>query len=106
MDPGKPDWPERDRFILSKGHGCLALYYILAKHGFFDYKELSRACQLGAMLGGHPEFGKIPGIEACTGALGHGLPIGVGMALAARMDRQQYRVFVLVGDGECNEGSI
>lgn len=105
-DPASPHWKDRDRFILSKGHGCLALYVILAEKGFFPEDELYRSCSFGAMLGGHPESGKIPGVEASTGALGHGLSIGVGMALAGRMNQRQHRVFVLVGDGECNEGSV
>ncbi|MBI2438268.1 MAG: transketolase [Lentisphaerae bacterium] len=106
VDPRNPQWPERDRFILSKGHGCLALYLILAEKGFFPRDELGRFCQFEGILGGHPEYGKVPGVEASTGALGHGLSIGVGMALAARMDHQAWRVFVLTGDGECDEGSI
>ena len=106
IDPHDPDWPERDRFIFSKGHGCLALYLLLAEKGFFPVEELSRTCAFGAMLGGHPEAGKIPGVEASTGALGHGLSIGVGLALAARIDHRPWRTFVLVGDGESNEGSV
>lgn len=105
-DPGNPDWPQRDRFIMSKGHGCLALYAVLADKGYFAVSELSRFCRFDSFLGGHPERGKIPGVEASTGALGHGLPIGVGMALAARMKGVDTRVFVLTGDGETNEGSV
>jgi transketolase len=105
-DPRSPCWSERDRFILSKGHGCLALYVTLARKGIIPKEELGRFCGFGAMLGGHPEFGKNPGIEASTGALGHGLSFGVGMALAARIDRAAWRVFVLLGDGECDEGSV
>ena len=96
----------RDRFILSKGHGCLALYVVLADKGFFDEKELLTFCQKDSILGGHPEYGKIPGVEASTGALGHGMPIGVGMALASRLQKRKSRVVVLVGDGEINEGSV
>lgn len=96
----------RDRFILSKGHGCLALYVVLADKGFFDEKELLTFCQKDSILGGHPEYGKIPGVEASTGALGHGMSIGVGMALAARLQGRSSRVVVLVGDGEINEGSV
>jgi transketolase len=103
--PKQPDWPERDRFILSKGHGCLALYAILADHGFFPKEELKRFCKPNALLGGHVDA-HIPGIEASTGALGHGLPIGVGMALAARMRGRKSRVFVVTGDGELGEGSV
>ncbi len=106
VDPARPRWPDRDRFILSKGHGCLALYLNLAERGFFPREELFRFCRFEGMLGGHPEFGKVPGVEASTGSLGHGLSLGVGMALAARLDRKPYRVVVLTGDGECNEGSV
>ncbi len=106
VDPVNPSWPERDRFILSKGHGCLALYVVLAEKGFFPREELPRFCSFGAMLGGHPESSKIPGVEASTGSLGHGLSIGVGCALAARLDGAPWRTFVLLGDGESNEGSV
>ena len=104
-DPVNPKWENRDRFILSKGHGCLALYVMLAEKGFFHEDELSMVCAFESRLGGHPEYG-LPGVEAATGALGHGLSIGVGMAIAARIDRKFYRTFVLLGDGECQEGSI
>lgn len=103
--PHEPDWSRRDRFILSKGHGCLALYALLADKGFISPDELDRFCHKDGILGGHPEAGKVPGVEASTGALGHGLPIGVGMALAARIRRQSHRVVVVTGDGEINEGS-
>lgn len=105
-DSQRPDWPERDRCILSKGHGCLALYALLIDKGYFDATELDKFCHVDGKLGGHPEHGKVPGIEASTGALGHGLSIGVGMALAARMQRRDSRVFVVTGDGEINEGSV
>ncbi|MBT5876401.1 MAG: transketolase [Candidatus Latescibacteria bacterium] len=104
-DPANPLWEDRDRFVLSKGHGCLALYLMLADKGFFPEEELFTACSFGSRLGGHPEYG-LPGVEAATGALGHGLSIGIGMALAAQIDRKPYRVFVAVGDGESQEGSI
>ena len=104
--PHQPDWSERDRFILSKGHGCLALYVLLADKGFFPVEELAKQCRPEAMLGGHPERGHIPGVEASTGALGHGLSIGIGLALAARLKRQSHRVFVAMGDGELDEGSV
>ena len=103
---GEPDWAERDRCILSKGHGCLALYAILADKGFFSEEELYRQSRPDAMLGGHPEAHKIPGVEASTGALGHGLSISVGIALAARLQGRDSRVFVIMGDGETNEGSV
>ena len=102
----EPGWPERDRCILSKGHGCLALYAILADKGFFDPGNLDTFCHPEGILGGHPERGKVPGVEASTGALGHGLSIGLGMALAARMQKRDSRVFVVMGDGEINEGSV
>jgi len=106
LDPGNPLWPDRDRFILSKGHGCLALYVALAQKGFIKEDELNKFCEFDAMLGGHPQYGKIPGIEASTGSLGHGLSIGVGIALNARLDNKPYRTFVLLGDGECDEGTV
>jgi transketolase len=104
--PAEPDWPQRDRCILSKGHGCLALYAVLADKGFFPREELPRFCAHDSFLGGHPELGRIPGVEASTGALGHGLAIGVGMALAARIQGRPSRVVVVTGDGELNEGSM
>lgn len=105
-DPTRPDWPRRDRLILSKGHGCLALYALLADHGYFALETLDGFCRRDSILGGHPEYGKIPGVEASTGALGHGLSIGLGMALAARLQGRDSRVFVVQGDGEINEGSV
>lgn len=98
--------PDRDRFILSKGHGCLALYAILAEKGFISKDELKTFCKSDSRLGGHPERGKIPGVEASTGALGHGLPIGVGMAIAAKIRKMNHKIVVLTGDGEINEGSV
>jgi len=105
-DPNNPRWPDRDRFVLSKGHGCLALYAILAEKGFFPEAELWKFCASDGILGGHPEYGKVPGIEASTGSLGHGLSFGVGFAVAAKLDRRGHRVFVLLGDGECAEGTV
>lgn len=101
-----PAWEGRDRCILSKGHGCLALYAVLADKGFFPLTALDRFCRADGILGGHPERGKVPGIEASTGSLGHGLAIGIGMALAARMKGRDTRVFVVMGDGEIDEGSV
>ena len=105
FDPVNPQASDRDRFILSKGHGCLALYAILADRGFFEVNELESFCRPTSRLGGHPERGKVPGVEASTGALGHGVPIGVGMAIGLRLLKSRSRVFVLTGDGEINEGS-
>ncbi|MGD1083264.1 MAG: transketolase [Verrucomicrobiota bacterium] len=105
-DPKNPRWPGRDRFILSKGHGCLALYAVLADKGFFPEAELWKFCASDGILGGHPEYGKVPGVEASTGSLGHGFSMGVGFALAAKLDARPHRVFVLLGDGECGEGAI
>jgi transketolase len=105
VDPSEPSWKERDRCILSKGHGCLALYAVLADKGFFPEEELWSFCKKGALLGGHPEK-KIPGVEASTGSLGHGLPIGVGMALAGKLSGKDWKTYVIMGDGECNEGSV
>jgi transketolase len=104
-DPRQPDDPNRDRLILSKGHGCMALYVMLAEKGFFAEQELWDFCKTGGLLGGHPEH-KVPGVEASTGSLGHGLSFGVGFALNAKMESADYRTYVIVGDGECNEGAI
>ncbi|HXP02993.1 MAG TPA: transketolase [Stellaceae bacterium] len=101
-----PDWEGRDRFILSKGHGCIALYVMLAEKGFFPLDVLDTFCRRDSILGGHPEAGKVPGVEASTGALGHGLPIGVGRAMGLRIKKNDARVFVVTGDGEINEGSV
>jgi len=101
----EPQWGDRDRCILSKGHGCLALYAILADKGFFPKSELDNFCGFNGLLGGHPEI-IAPGVEASTGALGHGLSIGVGMALANRMKKRDSKVVVVMGDGEINEGSV
>lgn len=105
-DPSQPQWPERDRCILSKGHGCIALYVILAEKGFFPTEELWKFCHHNGLLGGHPDATKIPGIEASTGSLGHGLPIAIGMALALKAEQKKPKVYAILGDGECNEGSV
>lgn len=104
-DPKKPKWPERDRFLLSKGHGCITLYVLLQEKGFFPEEELWKFCKFDGILGGHPDP-KVPGIEVSTGSLGHGLPIGVGMAFNAKYEKASHRVFVVLGDGECDEGSV
>lgn len=104
-DPKNPSWPERDRFILSKGHGCITLYVLLQEKGFFAEEELWKFCRFDGILGGHPDP-KVPGIEVSTGSLGHGLPIAVGMAVAAKRRAAAHRVITVLGDGECNEGSV
>jgi transketolase len=104
--PAEPKWPDRDRMILSKGHGCLALYVMLADKGFISADSLDTFCHRDSILGGHPEAGKVAGVEASTGALGHGLSVGLGMALAVRAQKRDSRVFVVMGDGEINEGSV
>ncbi|MNW23383.1 Transketolase [compost metagenome] len=104
IDPRNPRWEERDRFIASKGHSVESLWCVLADLGFFPKEELTTYSQFGTRLIGHPN-NKVPGIEMNTGALGHGLPISVGMALAAKRDGRSYRVFCLMGDGEQAEGS-
>ena len=100
-----PDWPDRDRCILSKGHSAAAIYAVLADLGFFDKSELDKFSQCGGRLGGHPDL-SIPGIEADSGSLGHGLGIAAGLALAAKTDKKDYMSVALLGDGECLEGSI
>ena len=103
--PSEPQWALRDRFVMSKGHCSGAFYSTLAYAGFFPLEQLKTFMDPLSMLNGHPDRNKLPGVEANTGPLGHGLPIAVGMALAARMSNQPWRVFVLVGDGELQEGS-
>ena len=106
LDPAQPDWPERDRFILSKGHGCAALYAVLAESGFFPASWLDTFYLDGSLLSGHVTHKGIPGVEISTGSLGHGLSIATGMALAAKRDGKNHRVFCLMSDGECDEGSV
>lgn len=105
-DPTQPAWPKRDRFILSKGHGAPALYAVLAKAGYFDEELLSTLRTIGSPVEGHPNMRRLPGVEASTGSLGQGLSIGLGHALAARLDGHDYRVYVMIGDGESDEGQI
>jgi len=104
--PDNPAHPDRDRLIFSKGHAALAQYAALAECGYFPFAALSTTKQLGSFLQGHPERGRTPGIEACTGSLGQGLSIGLGMALAARLDGRAYRVYVILGDAELAEGQV
>lgn len=106
IDPAHPQWPERDRFILSKGHAAAAVYAALAEMEFFPVKELDTYYQNGGSLAGHISHDGVPGVEASTGSLGHGLAMGCGMALAGKRDARDYRVFVMLSDGECDEGSI
>jgi len=106
FDPKRPDWPERDYFVLSKGHGCLALYVVLHKHGVLSDNDLQMFCKPGGRLGEHPDCTQVPGAEASTGSLGHGLPFAVGIALGLRINHKPNRVYTLVGDGECHEGTI
>lgn len=105
VDPKNPGWEDRDRFILSKGQGCQALYAVLADMGFFPVAELEQFGKEGSRLEGHPSWA-VPGIEVNTGSLGNGLGIGAGLALSARLQGKNYRVFVLLGDAECHEGSV
>lgn len=106
INPNKPHDPGRDIFILSKGHASMALYAILAEKGFFNKKELETFCEFESILGGHPHRNKVPGVESSTGSLGHGMPIAVGVALGLKIQNKKQKVFVLIGDGESNEGTI
>jgi transketolase len=106
LDPNRPDWPERDRFILSKGHASAILYAALARRGFFPLSDLQNWGQLDCHLQGHPDRLKTPGVEMTTGILGHGIAIGCGLALAARLNQARYQVYVLLGDGECQGGVV
>lgn len=105
LNPTNKNWNNRDRFILSKGHSCASLYAILSDLGYFPVSELQNYQKQGCILRGHPDR-KIPGVEVDSGSLGHGLGIGAGLALSAKMDKKDFLTFVLLGDGECYEGSI
>jgi len=105
-DPRNPPWPDRDRFLLSKGHAALAQYAALAECGYFPKKELGTLKELGTILQGHPEKQRMPGIEAYTGSLGQGLSIACGMAMAGKIDKKDYKVYCIVGDGEIAEGQV
>lgn len=105
-DASNPEWEERDKFILSKGHACYALYAALARAGYFPEEKLRSVGKLGSKFGGHPKMHDIPGIEASTGALGHGLSFAIGIAYANKADQKKSHTYVLLGDGECQEGSI
>jgi transketolase len=106
IDPQTPHDPLRDRFILSKGHAAAALYAVLAMKGYFPIEELDTFCKEGGRLAEHPPANLLPGVEAATGSLGHGLPLGCGMALSGRIKGETFRVFALLSDGENNEGSV
>lgn len=103
--PEQPDWPDRDRFVLSKGHAAPALYAALAESGYFASSNLKELRRVGKTLQGHPYI-HTPGVEACTGSLGQGISIAVGMALAAKLDSRQSHIYCMVGDGECQEGQV
>ncbi len=105
-DPNDPKMAERDRFILSKGHAGAAIYAALAESGFFETERLKTHYQNGSILSGHVSHKGVPGVEFSTGSLGHGLPVAVGMAQAAKMDGKAHRVYAVLGDGECDEGSV
>jgi transketolase len=105
-DPLNPSWDQRDVFLLSKGHGALGLYAVLARHGYFPAEELKTFGAFGSRLGCHPDRLKVPGAEVSTGSLGHGIGLAVGMALAFRLQNSARRAYTLVGDGESNEGSV
>jgi len=106
IKPEDPSWEDRDRFVLSKGHAAPALYVVLAELGYFPKEALFTLRQVGSILQGHPDMRKTPGIDMSTGSLGNGLSVGIGMALGARLARKNYHVYVLIGDGEVNEGEI
>lgn len=106
VDPSRPDWADRDRFVLSKGHCCPSLYAILALKGYFDWSELESLRHVGAMLQGHPDMKGTPGIDMSSGSLGQGVSAACGMALAAKIDKKDYRVYTVLGDGECEEGEV
>jgi transketolase len=106
LDPAQPTWPDRDRFVLSKGHAAIGLYPVLADLGFFPPSELETYTRLGSAFGDHPDMRRIPGIDFSSGSLGHGLSVSLGMALAARVSNRTYRTYCMTGDGELCEGQI
>lgn len=106
IDPSRPSWQERDRFVLSKGHAAPALYAVLSSAGFFPESEFDNFRRIGSRLQGHPDRNKTPGVDCSTGSLGQGLPVACGMALCSKIDEAPYKVYACIGDGECNEGSI
>jgi transketolase len=106
IDPANPDWPQRDRFILSKGHACPVVYAALARRGFFSHDLLPSLRSLGSILQGHPDMNKTPGIDITAGSLGHGISLGLGMTLAGRYNGDDYMTYVITGDGELEEGIV
>jgi transketolase len=106
IDPKNPKMPDRDRFVLSKGHGCPGLYATLAERGYFPREELESLRHIGAILQGHPDMKHTPGIDMSSGSLGQGISAACGMALAGKMDKKDYRVYVMLGDGEIEEGQV
>ena len=106
IDPQSPRWPDRDRFILSKGHACPVWYAALAERGYFEKSHLGTLRRMGSILQGHPDMNKTPGIDMTAGSLGHGLSVGLGMALSGKLQKKDYQVWIIIGDGESQEGSI
>lgn len=106
IDPQRPDMPDRDRFIMSKGHAGVAVYAALAEKGFFPVSDLKNYYKNGSVLSGHVSHKEVPGVEFSTGSLGHGIAVACGMALSARSAKKEYSVYTVVGDGECNEGVV
>lgn len=106
IDPANPQWPDRDRFVMSKGHAAIGLYPVLADLGFYPPSKLDDFTRLGSAFGDHPDMKKIPGIDFSSGSLGHGLSVSLGMALAGRIAKRGYRTYCMLGDGELNEGQV
>ncbi|MBQ5399266.1 MAG: transketolase [Ruminococcus sp.] len=106
VDPENPTNPDRDRFVLSKGHCCPSMYAVMAMRGYFEWDELTRLRHIGAMLQGHPDMKSTPGVDMSSGSLGQGVSAACGMALAAKLDQKDYRVYTVLGDGECEEGQV
>jgi transketolase len=106
LRPGEPHWPDRDRFLMGKGHAAVGLFPVLADHGFIDHALLDGYTRLGSPLGDHPDMSKVPGIDFSSGSIGHALSNGVGMAMGGRMSQRDFNVFVMLGDGEMQEGQV
>ena len=106
FDPQNPQWEGRDYFVLSKGHGCAALYVLLEQYGFITQKELDIVGKMDGILGGHPDSTRVPGVEACTGSLGHGIGTALGIALGLKIRKKNNKVIAVIGDGESNEGTV